>query len=131
MSPNEYYDKSPLLFWSVIGVAARRFTTNPTLLGSLAEPIIRLASPLLHAPSAVIPAIQSLLLLSSFPFPTDSTSKDISYTLSGMAVNLALQVGLHVPTFSRDYSRSKTTLTQEEITMKVELWFYCIVIHQK
>lgn len=48
-----------------------------------------------------------------------------------MAVNLALQVGLHVPTFFRDYSRSRTTLTQEEIAMKVQLWFYCIVIHQK
>ncbi|KIW57122.1 hypothetical protein, variant [Exophiala xenobiotica] len=131
ISPNGYYDQSPLLFWAIIGVGVRRYTANPTLLGSLAERIVHLASPLLHPTPAVIPAIQGLLLLSSFPFPTDSTSKDTSYTLSGMAINLALQIGLHVPTFSQDYSRSKMTLTQEDIQRRVQLWFHCIIVHQK
>ena len=131
ISPNGYYDQSPLLFWAIIGVGVRRYTANPTLLCSLAERIVHLASPLLHPTPAVIPAIQGLLLLSSFPFPTDSTSKDTSYTLSGMAINLALQIGLHVPTFSQDYSRSKMTLTQEDIQRRVQLWFHCIIVHQK
>ncbi|KAK7902855.1 hypothetical protein LTR67_002501 [Exophiala xenobiotica] len=131
ISPNGYYDQSPLLFWAIVGVGVRRYAANPTLLGSLAERIVHLASPLLHPTPAVIPAIQGLLLLSSFPFPTDSTSKDTSYTLSGMAINLALQIGLHVPTFSQDYSRSKMTLTQEDIQRRVQLWFHCIVVHQK
>lgn len=131
VSPNSYYDQSSLIFWAIIGVGVRRYTANPTLLGSLAEPILHLPWPPLHPTSAVIPAIQGLLLLSSFPFPTDSTSKDTSYTLSGMAINLALQIGLHVPTYSQDYSRSKMTLTQQDIRRRLQLWFHCIVVHQK
>ncbi|KIW10227.1 hypothetical protein PV08_11188 [Exophiala spinifera] len=131
ISPNSYYDQSSLIFWAIIGVGVRRYTANPTLFGSLAEPILHLPWPPLHPTPAVIPAIQGLLLLSSFPFPTDSTSKDTSYTLSGMAINLALQIGLHVPTFSQDYSRSKMTLTQQDIQRRLQLWFHCIVVHQK
>lgn len=131
VSPNQYYEQSPLLFWAIIGVGVRRYNENPTLLGTIADHVVRLALPLLHPTPAVVPAIQGLLLLSSFPFPEDSTYKDNSYTLSGMAINLALQIGLHVPTFSQDYTKTRINLTAEDIARRVQLWFHCIVVHQK
>lgn len=130
VSPNGFYEQSHLLFWAIVGVGARRYTGNPTLLGSIMDPILHLGWPPLHATPAIVPAIQALLVLSFFPFPTDTTSKDNSYTLSGMAITLAMQIGLHAPTHDQDYY-SSFQINSEDIARRVRLWHYCVVIHQK
>jgi hypothetical protein len=81
--------------------------------------------------AAVIPNIQGLLILSTWPFPTNTTSKDNTFTLSGMAVNLALQIGLHVPLQGQEYSRTRVDLSSTGLARRVQLWSYCVVAHQK
>ncbi|TVY84666.1 Regulatory protein LEU3 [Lachnellula suecica] len=130
-TPNSYYNQSPLLFWAIISAGTRRYLGNPTLLGSIAEPVLKLGWSSMHIGGAVIPNIQGLLILSTWPFPTNSTSKDNTFTLSGMSVNLALQIGLHVPLQGQDYSRTRVDLSNENIARRVQLWSYCVVVHQK
>nr|POF01281.1 regulatory protein leu3 [Quercus suber] len=89
------------------------------------EPILHLGWPPLHATPAIVPAIQALLILSFFPFPTDTTSKDNSYALSGMAITLAMQIGLHAPTHDTDYY-SSFQINSEDIARRVRLWHYCV-----
>ena len=48
-----------------------------------------------------------------------------------MAVNLALQVGLHVPLQGQEYSRTRVDLSNEGLARRVQLWSYCVVAHQK
>ncbi|EPE24357.1 hypothetical protein GLAREA_08209 [Glarea lozoyensis ATCC 20868] len=130
-SPNSFYDQSPLLFWAIITAGARRYQRNPSLLGSLATPLLKLGWSSMQISAAVIPNIQGLLILSTWPFPTNTTSKDNTFTLSGMAVNLALQIGLHVPLQGQEYSRTRVDLSSEGLARRVQLWSYCVVVHQK
>ncbi|TVY52530.1 Regulatory protein LEU3, partial [Lachnellula cervina] len=130
-TPNSFYDQSPLLFWAIISAGTRRYIGNPTLIGSIAEPVLKLGWSSMHIGGAVIPNIQGLLILSTWPFPTNSTSKDNTFTLSGMSINLALQIGLHVPLQGQDYSRTRVDLSNENIARRVQLWSYCVVVHQK
>jgi hypothetical protein len=130
-SPNSFYDQSPLLFWAIISAGARRYQRNPSLLGSLATPLLKLGWSSMQISAAVIPNIQGLLILSTWPFPTNTTSKDNTFTLSGMAVNLALQIGLHVPLQGQEYSRTRVDLSSEGLARRVQLWSYCVVVHQK
>ncbi|TVY46941.1 Regulatory protein [Lachnellula occidentalis] len=130
-TPNSFYDQSPLLFWAIISAGTRKYIGNPTLIGSIAEPVLKLGWSSMHIGGAVIPNIQGLLILSTWPFPTNSTSKDNTFTLSGMSINLALQIGLHVPLQGQDYSRTRVDLSNENIARRVQLWSYCVVVHQK
>ncbi|KAH6676544.1 hypothetical protein B0J14DRAFT_560838 [Halenospora varia] len=131
ITPNAYYEQSPLLFWAIISAGSRRYTANPNLYALLAEPVLELAWSKMHTSGSVIPNIQGLLILTTWPFPTNSTSKDNTFTLSGMSVNLALQIGLHVPLQGQEYSRTRIDLSNDNIARRVQLWSYCVVVHQK
>ncbi|KAG5218280.1 C6 transcription factor (Leu3) [Trichophyton interdigitale] len=41
-TPEEYYDTSPLLFWTILAVASRRYQTDSSLLNALSGPVLRL-----------------------------------------------------------------------------------------
>lgn len=131
ITPNAYYEQSPLLFWAIISAGSRRYTANPNLYALLTEPVLELAWSKMHTSGSVIPNIQGLLILTTWPFPTNSTSKDNTFTLSGMSVNLALQIGLHVPLQGQEYSRTRIDLSNDNIARRVQLWSYCVVVHQK
>ncbi|KAF2396638.1 Zn(II)2Cys6 transcription factor [Trichodelitschia bisporula] len=129
LSPNAYYQQSEFLFWAIIGVACRNFPKNPTLLDSLGEKILTLALMSLRQPS--VPNIKGLLLIMTWPLPRSASSTDITYAISGSLLHLAMQIGLHIPTSSQDFSRVKVCLTEAEIAKRAELWGYCIVTYQR
>ncbi|CAG8981431.1 hypothetical protein HYALB_00012776 [Hymenoscyphus albidus] len=130
-SPNAFHARSPLLFWAIISAGARRYPRNPALLFSLSEPLLKLGWSAMQISGAVIHNIQGLLILSTWPFPTNTTSRDGTFTLSGMAVNLALQIGLHVPLQGQEYSRTRIDLSNDSLARRVQLWSFCVVVHQK
>jgi hypothetical protein len=83
----------------------------------------------LQTPS--IPNIKGLLLVLTWPWPKSSGSHDTTYAISGSVLHMALQIGLHIPTSSQDFSRVKVNLTETQIVRRAELWGYCIVTYQK
>ena len=130
-SPDTYYSGSPLLFWSIISVAARHYERDLTLLATLNPCVTKL----LWATLSVSPhnrfTIQSMLLLSMWPFPTPSMSTDTSFMLVSMAKTAIMHVGLHRPEIVQDFLRVKTQLGPQEFQDAVKVWAGCYIAAQR
>lgn len=130
-SPDDYYTASPLLFWTIISVGARRFQSDTALLNSLAGPVTRLVwSTLADIPQSYH-VVKALCLLCSWPFPTSSTSTDPTFMLCGMMIQVAMQLGLHRPSHSQDFSKFRVELMEDELKDKVRTWAICNIVAQR
>ncbi|KAJ5103346.1 hypothetical protein N7532_003875 [Penicillium argentinense] len=130
-SPDDYYTSSPLLFWTIISVGARRYPSDTGLLNSLAGPVTRLVwSTLADIPQSYH-VVKALCLLCSWPFPTSSTSTDPTFMLCGLMVQLSMQLGLHRPSHSQDFSKFRVELIEEELKDKVRTWAICNIVAQR
>ncbi|KAF4220658.1 hypothetical protein CNMCM8980_001613 [Aspergillus fumigatiaffinis] len=130
LTPNAYYTQSPFLFWAVIGVACRSYPKNPTLLTALSRGIVEMA---LLSASSTTPwhTVQGLLLLLTWPFAKDKTRSDVTFTLSGMMLHIAMQNGTHIPMSSHEFSRFKTPApTEADMVRRSELWAHCVIAYQ-
>jgi hypothetical protein len=128
-TPNEVYQHSNFLFWTIVGTASRNFARDPTLLDCVGEKILNLALMSLRHPS--VPTIKGLLLVMTWPLPRAVGSTDVTYAISGSLLHIAIQIGLHIPTSSQDFSRVKVNLTDFEIAKRAELWGYCVLTYQR
>ncbi|KAL5342633.1 hypothetical protein BJX70DRAFT_301569 [Aspergillus crustosus] len=130
-SPEEYYTVSPLLFWTIISVGARRYQTDSNLLNSLAGPVTRLVwSTLADVPQSYH-VVKALCVLCSWPFPTSSTSTDPTFMLCGLMIQIAMQLGLHRPSHTQDFSKYRVELIEEELRDKVRTWAICNIVAQR
>jgi hypothetical protein len=129
VTPNEYYQRSTFLFWAIIGTASRNFARDPTLLDCLGDKILNLALMSLRHPS--VSTIKGLLLVMTWPLPRAAGSTDVTYAISGSLLHMAIQIGLHIPTSSQDFSRVKVNLSDYEIAKRAELWGYCVLTYQR
>ncbi|OGE58580.1 hypothetical protein PENARI_c001G12470 [Penicillium arizonense] len=130
-SPDEYYNSSSLLFWTIISVGARRYQGDSNLLNSLAGPVTRLVwSTLADIPQSYH-VVKALSLLCSWPFPVSSTSTDPTFMLCGMMVQVAMQLGLHRPSHTQDFSKFRVELIEEELRDKVRTWAICNIVAQR
>ncbi|KAJ5988803.1 hypothetical protein N7481_004013 [Penicillium waksmanii] len=130
-SPDDYYTASPLLFWTIISVGARRYQGDTGLLNSLAGPVTRLVwSTLADIPQSYH-VVKALCLLCSWPFPTSSTSTDPTFMLCGMMIQVAMQLGLHRPSHSQDFSKFRVELIEDELRDKVRTWAICNIVAQR
>ncbi|KAL4936060.1 hypothetical protein BDV06DRAFT_205763 [Aspergillus oleicola] len=130
-SPEEYYTVSPLLFWTIISVGARRYQPDTNLLNSLAGPVTRLVwSTLADVPQSYH-VVKALCLLCSWPFPTSSTSTDPTFMLCGLMIQIAMQLGLHRPSHTQDFSKYRVELIEEELRDKVRTWAICNIVAQR
>ena len=128
LSPNQFYDLSPFLFWAIVFVGSRRYERDPTLLSMLAPRINSLALRSLESRSNPIQTIQGLLILCVWPVPINTMHKDISHILSGAALHLAMQIGLHVTHSGQDFARTKVDSGRSQNLSRARLWIHCIMI---
>jgi hypothetical protein len=120
-----------LLFWTIISVGARRYQGDTGLLNSLAGPVTRLVwSTLADIPQSYH-VVKALCLLCSWPFPTSSTSTDPTFMLCGMMIQVAMQLGLHRPSHSQDFSKFRVELIEDELRDKVRTWAICNIVAQR
>lgn len=128
-NPDEYYQSSPLLFWTIISVATRRY--DPSLLTSLAVPL----SEMLWKTIAEVPqnyiVVKALCILCTWPLPISSTSSDPTFMLSGLMMQIAMQIGLHRPSHAQDFSKFKVELREEELRDRVRTWATCNAVAQR
>ncbi|KAL2812860.1 hypothetical protein BJX63DRAFT_421565 [Aspergillus granulosus] len=130
-SPEDYYTASPLLFWTIISVGARRYQADQTLLNALAGPVTRLIwSTIADVPQSYH-HVKALCLLCSWPFPTSSTSTDPTFMLCGLMIQVAMQLGLHRPSHTQDFSKYRVELIEEELRDKVRTWAICNIVAQR
>ncbi|KAF2659801.1 C6 zinc finger domain-containing protein [Lophiostoma macrostomum CBS 122681] len=127
LSPNEFYDTSPFLFWSIIVTGSRRYTEDPTILDKTSQLITPLAFSSMALRSTPIPVIQGLLILCTWRLPTNSMYKDMTHVLCGAAVHLATQIGLHVAGVGQDFARMPIKKDQDQAVFRAKLWMQCVI----
>lgn len=130
-SPEYYYDSSKLLFWVIISVAARKFASDPHLIQSLTPQISKMLWEEVKANPQNYLFVKSVCLLCTWPLPVSSTSADPTYMLSGLNMHLAMQMGLHRPSHSQDFSKFKADLMEEELRDRVRTWASCNAVAQR
>lgn len=130
-TPDSYYDSSPLLFWIIISVAARHYSPDPSLLPSLSTPISHLLwANLADVPQSYI-VVKALCILCTWPLPISSTSKDPTFMLHGLMMQIAMQIGLHRPSHAQDFARFKVEFREEELKDRVKTWVACNMVSQR
>ena len=51
--------------------------------------------------------------------------------ISGVTMQIALQIGLHRPTHAQDFSRFRIELREEELKDRVRTWAACNMVAQR
>jgi hypothetical protein len=44
---------------------------------------------------------------------------------------MAMQCGLHAPTFSQDFSKTYLKLPEQELVRRAEMWAYVVITYQR
>lgn len=129
-APDQYHSQHPLLFWSMISVAARRYAQDPGLLTQLSSPLSRL----LWSTVGDVPnnhyVVKALCLLCMWPLPTSTTSTDPTHILCGVMMKAATGIGLHRPSHTQDFSRVSVDLNKEQLHDRVTTWAVCNIVAQ-
>ncbi|KAK5065028.1 hypothetical protein LTR84_000863 [Exophiala bonariae] len=133
LKPRECYEKSVLLFWTVVAIGSRRYVKDPTLVISLAPKLTELVEKniLSTETDGVLFTIQALLLLCAWPIPFDSLSHDCSSTIAGAVLGLAMSNGLHVLGVGQDFARKKLVDDHKSRRLRAKLWSICIATCQR
>lgn len=129
LSPNEYYDISPFLFWSIVVTGSRRYFDDPSILDKVSQLITPLAFSSMALRSTPIPIIQGLLILCTWRLPTSSMFKDMTHVLCGAAIHLATQIGLHVAGVGQDFARMPLKQDQDQKIRRAKLWLQCMIVY--
>ncbi|KAL9094240.1 MAG: hypothetical protein Q9165_003380 [Trypethelium subeluteriae] len=124
MTPSQYYEKSPFLFWSLVSVGARKYSEDPLLLEVVTRYVMDVAVLSLYSMSNALPAIQAVLLLCLWPLPVNTTVKDPSHALAGAAMQLAVQNGLHVYGHQQDFYRENVECRYADKKFRALLWIH-------
>lgn len=75
----------------------------------------------------ICPIIESLVLLATWAFPLKTVFKDMTFTMSGMAMNLAIQIGYHVPEQAQAFSLKMIDSTDLDCSKRMNLWVNCVL----
>lgn len=121
------YERSPLLFWTIVFIAARQDQEDPALLAVLTPCVKKLLWSVIAAPPHSLLSLQAMSLLCMWPFPTSSMSTDTSFLLAGIMRTAALHIGLHKPELLQDYSRVECQLGPSELREAVKVWAGCYI----
>jgi transcriptional regulatory protein LEU3 len=127
-TPNEYYELSPFLFWTIVVTGSRYYPEDPSILDRISQLITPFAFSSMALRSTPIPVIQGLLILCTWRLPTNSMYKDMTHMLCGAAVHLATQIGLHVDGVGQDFARMPLKKDQEHTMFRARIWMYCAIV---
>ncbi|KAI1660571.1 hypothetical protein F4813DRAFT_379347 [Daldinia decipiens] len=75
--------------------------------------------------------IQGIILLCHWPVPTSSMYKDMTQMLSGAALHLAMQIGLHVVGTGQDFARTvlPSNADHSSRAFRAQLWTRCLITY--
>ncbi len=130
LTPEQYYVQHPLLYWSIVAVAARRYTPDPTLLTAISSPL----NSLLWRTIGDVPGshfvVKAMCLLCTWPLPTSTTTSDPTHILCGVMMKTATGIGLHRPSHINDFTRVAVELNNDQLHDRVVTWAVCNVVAQ-
>ncbi|GAB5588195.1 Regulatory protein leu3 [Umbelopsis nana] len=119
------YEVCPLLFWVIVAVASR----DQVMVKNLIPHVKQMVSEITLKPARNVEIVQALLILCMWPFPYHSQLEDPSFIYSGMAMHIGLQIGLHRPEFTFEFS-SKEDVLRSSAHIRRTTWIACFVVNQ-
>lgn len=128
-SPEELYEQSKLLFWTVM-VTACQSDPSPASYNQLWPHVKQLIIETcwLHTPRSTH-VVQALMVLATWPLPNMKILDDWSYRLIGLAKNISLQLGLHRGEFVSEFSRSQVRMT-DAVKWRTRSWMAIFFLEQ-
>ena len=75
----------------------------------------------------ICPIIESLVLLATWAFPLKTIFKDMTFTMSGMAMSLATQIGFHVPEQAQAFTLKTIDSPEVDFSRITNLWVNCLL----
>lgn len=132
-SPDDYYETSPFLFWTLICIASRRYTPDATLGVPLAKALKVLVWEKVSEPPLSIANIQALLFLSMWPYNTMRMWTDSSMTHVNLAISSAMHTGLHRADHWQEFSRfprERLAMTENDLLERERTWAACNIVSQ-
>lgn len=130
-SPETYFELSPLLFWTILAIGARRYQEDATLLTGLTTPLSQKLWSTLQGVPQNYHVAKALALICCWPLPTKSTSTDPSFIICGAMMQIALQTGLHRPSHVQDFSRIRVELREDDVDDRLKTWAICNIVAQR
>ncbi|QIW99579.1 hypothetical protein AMS68_005097 [Peltaster fructicola] len=125
-----FYNLHPLLHWTIVATAARRYDARPGLLVEMQGPLLEMLwTTLSHVPQTYH-VCKALALLCAWPMPNSSTSHEPTMMLVGVMFQLAMQYGLHRPSHANDFSRFRIELREEDIVDRLNTWATVNIVAQ-
>ncbi|KAL1972290.1 hypothetical protein VTN31DRAFT_7509 [Thermomyces dupontii] len=128
--PEEYMSCCDLLAWTVICVSSRRCPFEPGLLVSLSGPFSRLLWSVVSSVPQNYHVVKALCLLCTWPLPTTSQKSDQTFMLSGLMMQIAMQLGLHRPVQPEEFTTFKMEVRGEELKDRLHTWVICNLVAQ-
>ncbi|KAL2000134.1 hypothetical protein VTN02DRAFT_3521 [Thermoascus thermophilus] len=127
---DEYLHRSALLAWTIICVASRRAPSEPGLLISLSAPFSRLLWSTITSVPQNYHVVKALCLLCTWPLPTTSQRTDPTFMLSGLMMQVAMQLGLHRPVQAEEFTTFRMEVRGEELKDRLQTWVICNIVAQ-
>ncbi|CAI7637502.1 unnamed protein product [Penicillium pancosmium] len=129
--PSEVYlNRCPLLAWTIICVASRRSPTEPGLLTALSGPFSRLLWSTITSVPQDYRVVKALCVLCTWPLPTTSQRTDATFMLSGLMMQIAMQLGLHRPVQAEEFTTFRMEVQGEALKDRLHTWVICNIVAQ-
>lgn len=128
--PEIYLNRCPLLAWTIICVASRRSPTEPGLLGALSGPFSRLLWSTITSVPQDYRVVKALCVLCTWPLPTTSQRTDATFMLSGLMMQIAMQLGLHRPVQAEEFTTFRMEVQGEALKDRLHTWVICNIVAQ-
>lgn len=128
------YDRSKFLFWTIMLIALRHWTTDldsdQNLFLQLLPYCSELVKDTIMKPPKNHLTIKALCLLCYWPLPVSGTTEDMTFTYSGIMMKHAMQIGLHRPSHPDDFGRTRIQLKPEDVQDRLRTWVCCNIVAQ-
>ncbi|KAB8236820.1 hypothetical protein BDV23DRAFT_104611 [Aspergillus alliaceus] len=128
--PDEYLRRCPLQAWTIICVASRRAPSEPGLLTALSGPFSRLLWSTITGVPQDYRVVKALCLLCTWPLPTTSQRTDATFMLSGLMMQIAMQLGLHRPVQPEEFTTFRMEVQGEAVKDRIQTWAICNIVAQ-
>ncbi|RAH71454.1 transcription factor domain-containing protein [Aspergillus aculeatinus CBS 121060] len=128
--PDEYMRRCPLQAWTIICVASRRAPSEPGLLSALSGPFSRLLWSTITGVPQDYRVVKALCLLCTWPLPTTSQRTDATFMLSGLMMQISMQLGLHRPVQAEEFTTFRMEVQGEAVKDRLQTWVICNIVAQ-
>ena len=131
-TPDEFYKRSPLLFWTMLTIGSRHYSAEPPPVRCSTRPTQQAGMGNHGRCTSELPCRQGAhSVVRSGPLPTSSTSTDPTFMLCGLMMQIALQIGLHRPSHAQDFSKFRIELREVELQDRVIVWSVANIVAQR